>query len=79
MGATELADGAWEAVVEDRENRVKIDVLTGSGGDDGASFAGGKSSIKDTSSKDEVEILRCDKGDLTADILPVSASSEVLS
>lgn len=47
-----------EETVEEREKRVKIDVVVDSVVTEDASLDDGSSSIKETSSKEEVEILR---------------------
>ena len=54
----ELVGAVCDETVEERENRVKIDVVVDSGVTEDASLDEGSSSIKETSSKEDVEILR---------------------
>lgn len=79
-----MVDVVCDEAVDDRENLVIMDIAVDSGTDGGAdvaaaaggggtSLAGGSSSIRDTSSNDDVEILRWDRGDLRAAVLPLSA------
>lgn len=52
-----MVDVVCDEAVDERENRVMIDAVVDSGAVDGASLDGGSSSMRDTSSRDDVEIL----------------------
>ena len=53
----ELVDVVCDDAVDDRENRVIMEAVEGSGAFEGPSLDGGSSSMRETSSKDEVDIL----------------------
>lgn len=56
-GPLELVDVACDEAVDDRENRVMMEAVVDSGTFEGPSLGGGSSSMRETSSKDEVDIL----------------------
>lgn len=53
----ELVDVVCDEAVDDRENRVMMEAVVGSGAFEDPSLDGGSSSMRETSSKDEVDIL----------------------